>query len=91
MGSTIRRYDLHRGRVLLSEMLPAASRVFQLAAQIGILEFSSVLDDVEKKSGAIDDQVSAQLRASLIGYLAGAILMPYERYLKAATDRKSVV
>jgi len=85
MGSTIRRHDLHRGRVLLSEMLPAASRVAQLAAQIGILEFSAVLDSMEARSGITDEQVSAQLRAGLVSYLAGAILMPYERYLKAAT------
>jgi predicted transcriptional regulator/DNA-binding XRE family transcriptional regulator len=85
MGSTIRRYDLHRRRVLLSEMLPAASRAFQLAAQIGILECSAVLDTVAARSGITDEKAAAQLRAGLVSYLAGAILMPYERTLKAAS------
>lgn len=88
MGSTIRRHDLHRGRVLLSEMLPAASRIFQLAAQIAILEFAAALDAVEARSGIADEQTATLLRAGLVSYLAGAILLPYERYLKAATTAR---
>jgi len=84
MGSTVRRHDPHRGRVLLSEMLPPASRVFQLAAQIGILECRDALEAVEARAPAFDDQTKAMLRAGLVSYLAGAILMPYDRFLKAA-------
>src|SRR5438874_384059 len=34
MGAMIRRHDPHRGRVLLSEMLPASGRAFQLACEV---------------------------------------------------------
>ena len=88
MGSTIRRHDLHRHRVLLSEMLPPASRAFQLAAQIGILECGAELDAIIARADAPDDQAAALLRAGLVSYLAGAILMPYERFLKAATGAR---
>jgi predicted transcriptional regulator/DNA-binding XRE family transcriptional regulator len=88
MGSTIRRHDPHRHRVLLSEMLPPASRAFQLAAQIGILECRAELDAILERAAPADDQAEALLRAGLVSYLAGAILMPYERFLKAATGAR---
>jgi predicted transcriptional regulator len=88
MGSTIRRHDLHRNRVLLSEMLPPASRAFQLAAQIGILECRTVLDSILVRAHIADDQSDALMRAGLVSYLAGAILMPYERFLKAASGAR---
>jgi len=85
MGSTIRRHDLHRHRVLLSEMLPPASRAFQLASQIAILEGRERIDAILARAPTDDEQSEALLRAGLVSYLAGAILMPYERFLKAAT------
>ncbi len=85
MGSTIRRHDLHRNRVLLSEMLPPASRAFQLAAQIGILEHREAIDAILARAPVGDEQSGSLLRNGLVSYLAGAILMPYERFLKAAT------
>lgn len=85
MGSTIRRHDLHRNRVLLSEMLPPASRAFQLAAQIGILEYRDAIDAILARAAVGEDQGESLLRNGLVSYLAGAILMPYERFLKAAT------
>ena len=85
MGSTIRRHDMHRHRVLLSEMLPPASRAFQLAAQIGILECREELESIVARAAVQDEQAGALLRAGLVSYLAGALLMPYERFLKAAT------
>lgn len=85
MGMVRRRYDLHSRRVLLSEMLPLASRAFQLAGQIALLRYRPLLDELVASTG-IKGEDSARLgRIFFANYLAGAVMMPYDRFWRAAT------
>lgn len=84
MPDTLRRYDRHRRRVLLSEVLPDAGRVFQLAYEICLLECRDLLDRMIEDGGFASDAARRLARAHLANYFAGAVMMPYDRFLAAA-------
>ena len=84
LGRSLRRYDAGRRELLLSELLPIRSRVFQLAHQIGLLtqDFGERL----AAPGLTTEDSRKLMRMVLASYFGGALLMPYEPFLAAATD-----
>ncbi len=84
MGAMIRRHDPHRGRVLLSEMLPASGRAFQLACEVALLEHHGAIDAALARFAATDEDARALVRIGLINYFAGAVLLPYAAFIDAA-------
>ena len=84
MPDTLRRYDRHRRRILLSEILPDSGRVFQLAYEICLLEHRELLDRLVGEGGFSTDAAARMARAHLASYFAGAAIMPYDRFLAAA-------
>ena len=84
MPTTLRLYDYHRRRVLLSEMLSGSGRTFQLAYQIGLLEHGQTLDRLVDESSLTDAETRRLCRVNLANYFAAAAMMPYERFLSAA-------
>jgi predicted transcriptional regulator/DNA-binding XRE family transcriptional regulator len=84
MGSMIRRHDHHRARVLLSEMLPASGRAFQLACEVAILEHTASIDGPIARVASTDDDARALVRIGLVNYFAGAVLLPYAAFADAA-------
>ena len=86
MGAMIRRHDPHRGRVLLSEMLPASGRAFQLACEVALLEHGGTIDALLARLASADDDVRALVRIGLINYFAGAVLLPYAAFANAAAS-----
>jgi predicted transcriptional regulator/DNA-binding XRE family transcriptional regulator len=84
MGAMIRRHDPHRGRVLLSEMLPASGRAFQLACEVAVLEHHAAIDAVLARFASADEDARALVRIGLINYFAGAVLLPYAAFAEAA-------
>jgi len=86
MGETLRRYDFHRKRVLLSEMLPAPGRNFQLAVQLALSSHSELLDRIVAKANLSSPDAEKLARIGLAGYFAGAVLMPYDDFLTSAKE-----
>ena len=84
LPATLRFYDRHRRRILLSEMLPASGRIFQLACQIALLEHGAVLDRLVAEANLAVEESRRLLRINLANYFAAAVMMPYERFLSAA-------
>jgi len=79
-----RRFDPHRGRLLISESLGPSSRAFAVAYQLGLAEHGQALNALVRTSG-IDDQTGQNLlRVALGNTLAAAILMPYSAFYTAA-------
>ncbi|HMK68480.1 MAG TPA: helix-turn-helix domain-containing protein, partial [Stellaceae bacterium] len=74
MGAMIRRHDPHRGRVLLSEMLSASSRAFQLACEIASIEHGPIIERILTRAGATDEDARSLIRIGLINYFAGAVI-----------------
>lgn len=84
MGYAVRRFDRHGRRILLSEMLAPSGRTFQLAAQIAILRHRDILNGIVERAGLGNDEARRLARIGLANYFAGAVLMPYDRFLAAA-------
>ena len=79
--NTVRRYDENDHTVLLSEVLPQSSRNFQLANQIGLLQFCATIDSYLEGVRFANPDTPAFARIALANYFAGAVLMPYESFL----------
>ncbi len=86
MGSTLRRFDHHGRRILLSEILPPSGRAFQLISQVALLSWRETLDRIIDESDLSTDLASRLMRVALANYFAAAVMMPYELFLAAARD-----
>ena len=84
MRGAVRRFDPDRRELALSEVLRRGSRNFQLAAQIGLLRCGQVLDELSVDPQLPNDESRALCRVALASYFAGAVLMPYDDFLRAA-------
>ena len=82
MDDSLRRYDPHRRRILLSEALRRPQRIFQLLTQTALLQNDGAIDAMvdEASNPAITDL----LKTTLAGYFAGAVMMPYKQFFDAA-------
>lgn len=88
MPETLRHFDLHRRQLLISEMLDASARIFQLAVQLAQLEFKPMIQRIADSHAFHTEEARRLVRISLANYFAGALLMPYGRFLKDAKDLK---
>lgn len=77
-------YDLHRKRLMLSALLRPESRTFGAAYQLALFEFGPMLKRLVENAAAPDAPTARLLSMSLANYAAGAIMMPYGRFLAAA-------
>jgi predicted transcriptional regulator/transcriptional regulator with XRE-family HTH domain len=84
MRGAVRRFDADARELSLSEVLRRGSRNFQLAAQIGLLRCGRVLDELSVDPKLPNDESRALSRVALASYFAGAVLMPYDTFLRAA-------
>lgn len=88
MPDTLRHFDLHRRQLLISEMLDTSARTFQLAVQVAQLEFKPLITRIGDSHGFQTEEAQRLVRISLSNYFAGALLMPYTRFLNDAKSLK---
>lgn len=73
------------GRTLwLPDYLEPGQQAFQMAAELALRGHGDLLDAVIARAGFDDDARVAQARIGLSNYFAGALVMPYGRFLRAA-------
>ncbi|WP_431859884.1 helix-turn-helix domain-containing protein [Azospirillum sp.] len=84
MGYAVRRFDRHGRRILVSEMLAPSGRNFQLAAQIALLRHRELINGIVDAANLSGDEARRLARIGLTNYFAGAVLMPYDRFLEGA-------
>lgn len=84
LPESVRRFDYHRKRLFLSEVLTGAGRSFSLAYQLAVLEYGPLLDGLTDRAGPPDRPTRNLLKVSLANYLAAAVLMPYGAFHDAA-------
>jgi len=84
LPESVRRYDYHRKRLFLSEVLTGAGRSFSIAYQLAMLEHGPLLDAMADRANPPDRPTRALVKVSLANYLAAAILMPYQAFHEAA-------
>jgi len=88
MDSTLREYNPMERRLRISEMLPLASRIFQLASQIALLGCDEEIRSLTARGRFTSPESEALTRSALSNYFAAAVMMPYRRFLDAATDTR---
>ena len=84
LTDSLRRYDHHRKRLFLSEMLTGSGRAFALAYQLALLEHGELINTIAARADPPDAPTRNLLRVSLANYLAAATLMPYAAFHEAA-------
>jgi hypothetical protein len=84
----LRRFDAEKQILTLSELLPTRSRTFQLAHQIALLTDHGRIDRLVVDAHLTTDESRGLARVALANYFAGAILMPYARFLEACRQER---
>jgi len=86
MQKALRRYDYHRRRILLSELLDQPGRNSQLAVQIALLEQHDTINKIIGEAQLASEDSRRICRIGLARYYAGALLLPYERFRNTAEE-----
>ena len=87
MLGSARRLDRHRQQLLLDDSLDTASLNFQIAQQLAYLELSGEIDAALQEGHFATRNGELLARRALAGYAAGALIMPYSAFAKAAETR----
>lgn len=88
MPSSFTYFDRHRSGIDISELLRRTGRQFQLAFQLGLLEYGELIESIVAGSSLKDESTMGLARVSLANYFAAALLMPYDAFLKACENTR---
>lgn len=84
MSQALRRFDRHRRRIMISELMEPSGRAFQAAYQLGFAEAFDVIDAIAARLESTQGPMRRLARITLLNYFAAALMMPYGRFLQAA-------
>lgn len=83
-GAPLRAFDPVARVLRLSPLLEPGQQAFQLATQLAFLEAGEQIDRLAAGAGFRSEQAGALARIGLANYFAGALVLPYRRFLEAA-------
>lgn len=81
-------YEETKRHLILSMSLPAPSINFHLVLLTAQLSYGGLLDRLTDSKLLPTDAARTKAKAALANYFAGACLLPYDEFLKAATDSR---
>ena len=88
LGNSSQAYDPKRRLFQLSSLLRAENRTFALAYQLSLVEFAGVIERLVAAAAPPDQGICHLLHMSLANYAAGAVMMPYGRFLASAEEHR---
>ncbi|UXC90621.1 short-chain fatty acyl-CoA regulator family protein [Sphingobium sp. RSMS] len=88
LTGTLRHYDMHRRRLLLSERLASSGRLFAVAYQLCAQELADAISGQVTRAGPPDEDSRRLAGIALTNYAAAALIMPYDRFAKAAEQSR---
>lgn len=88
LDGTLRHYDMHRRRLMISEALPPSGRLFALAYHLCAQELADAIAAQVARSAPPDEDSRRLMAIALTNYAAAALLMPYERFRLAAEQAR---
>ncbi len=88
MGDQLRRFDLHRKELMLSELLTQSSRRFQIGVLLARFEQEDEIARLVADARLNDPAAVSLLRVSLANYYSAAVQMPYGRFLAACESTR---
>jgi XRE family transcriptional regulator, fatty acid utilization regulator len=81
-------YDAQRRVLMLSSLLRPENRTFGIAYQLALLEFAPIIARMVDAARPPDPGSRHLLHMSFANYAAGAIVMPYGKFLRAAEEHR---
>ena len=87
MMGAIRRFDRHNQQLLLDDTLSRPTERFQIALQIAYQECRADINVMVREAGLTSPTTANLVRRALAGYVAAAILMPYDAFARAVEER----
>ncbi|CAA9504321.1 MAG: Transcriptional regulator, Xre family [uncultured Sphingomonas sp.] len=84
-------YDPQRRLLLLSSLLRPENRTFGIAYQLSLLEFHPIIIRMLEAARPPDPGSRRLLHMSFANYAAGAIMMPYGKFLLAAEEHRYAI
>ncbi|WP_311266739.1 short-chain fatty acyl-CoA regulator family protein [Sphingobium sp. WCS2017Hpa-17] len=88
LAGTLRHYDMHRRRLLLSERLPASGRLFAIAYHLCAQELADAIAAQIARAAPPDEDSRRLAVMALTNYAAAALIMPYDRFRQAAEQSR---
>ncbi|GHC78339.1 helix-turn-helix domain-containing protein [Limoniibacter endophyticus] len=82
----LRRFDRSNRTLYLSGNSPLVTQQFQLAIQLAQLEASPAIDAILSRASFRTQEAVEICRVGLQNYFAGALLMPYEKFARSASE-----
>ena len=83
-AGALRRFDARHKRLYLHDAAEPAQRAFQLATQLAFLEAGDLVDALAASGNFSGPEPRSLARIGLANYFAGALVLPYRRFLAAA-------
>lgn len=83
-GREKRQLDAGGRTLWLPDYLEPGQQAFQMAAELALRAYADEIDGVIARAGFVDTDRVSQARIGLSNYFAGALVMPYGRFLRAA-------
>lgn len=84
-------YDPQRRLLLLSSLLRPENRTYGIAYQLSLLEFHPIITRLLDTARPPDPGSRHLLHMSFANYAAGAIMMPYGKFLAAAEEHRYAI
>ncbi|WP_170956022.1 helix-turn-helix domain-containing protein [Cohaesibacter gelatinilyticus] len=85
---TMRQFDEETRILSINAAQDTPSISFLLAHQIAILDYSDLIDNRITKSGLRSEAAESIARIGLANYFAGALCLPYKRFLDVAQETR---
>ena len=84
MGGDLHRYQPRTRTLHLSMSLRAGQQAIRMGAQIALLEYADIIDEIIEEEKFDDVQTQILTRVGLANYFAAALILPYGVFLEAA-------
>ncbi|MFD1106583.1 helix-turn-helix domain-containing protein [Sphingobium olei] len=88
MAGSLRHYDMHRRRLMLSERLSASGRLFALAYHLCAQELADAIAAQATRAAPPDEDSRRLIQIALTNHAAAALVMPYDRFRQAAEQSR---
>ncbi|MGI5243834.1 short-chain fatty acyl-CoA regulator family protein [Dactylosporangium sp. CA-139066] len=88
LDGELHRFRPHTRTLHLSTSLKAGQEATRMAAQLALLEYADVIDEIVEEERFDDVQTQILTRVGLANYFAAALILPYEQFLSAAEERR---
>ncbi len=81
-----RHYDTETRTLTLARRLRPGQRAFQIATTLAFLLYGQLLDEVLDETPSLVGESRALARIGLANYFAGALVLPYGKFLRSAEE-----